>query len=151
MLPVTARDWSSDACSSDLAYANLGLAFYQKGENKAAMDSWRQALAIKPDQLYVQNNLAWLLATTPDASLRDGAKAVALAEHAKQLSGGKDPMILHTLAAAYAETGRYADAIATAQGGLQLAIEQKNDAMAATLQKEIRLYEAGMPMRDVKS
>jgi tetratricopeptide (TPR) repeat protein len=130
------------------AYANLGVALSQKGETKEAMDSWQEALKINPDQVYVQNNLAWLLATTPDASLRDGAKAVALATRANQLSGGGDPMMLHTLAAAYAEEGSYGLAAVTARRGLALAAGQKNDALAATLQKEIKLYEAGAPVRE---
>jgi tetratricopeptide (TPR) repeat protein len=131
------------------AYANLGLAFFQKGESKEAIDSWQQALATKPDLPDVQNNLAWLLATAPDASLRNGAKAVALAEQAKQLTGGLNPMVLHTLAAAYAETGRYGDATATARRALELAVAQKNDDLTAKLPKEMKLYEAGTPMRDV--
>ncbi|MGD1083271.1 MAG: tetratricopeptide repeat protein [Verrucomicrobiota bacterium] len=130
------------------AHANLGVAFSQKGEIQQAMDSWQQALEINPDQVYVQNNLAWLLATTPDASLRNGAKAVALATQANQSGGGANPMVLHTLAAAYAEEGSYALAAVTAQHALELATAQKNDALAAALQKEIQLYEAGAPVRD---
>ncbi|MGD1083255.1 MAG: tetratricopeptide repeat protein [Verrucomicrobiota bacterium] len=133
---------SADAC------ANLGLAYFKKGEIQEAMGAWQQALEIKPDQLHVLNNLAWLLATTPDASLRDGARAVALAAQADQLSGGGNPMILHTLAAARAETGDYALAATTAQRGLELAVAQKNDALAATLQKEVQLYETRKPVRE---
>jgi tetratricopeptide (TPR) repeat protein len=130
------------------AYANLGLAFFKKAEIKEAMDAWQRSLEIKPDQLYVLNNLAWLLATTPEASLRNGAKAVALAKEAGQLSGDGNPMTLHTLAAAYAEEGSYGLAAVTARRGLELAAEQKNGALAATLQKEIQLYEAGAPARE---
>jgi tetratricopeptide (TPR) repeat protein len=126
----------------------LGMAFFKKGQIKEAMDSWQQALDIKPGQVYVLNNLAWLLATTPDASLRNGTKAVALAAQASQLSAGGNPLVLHTLAAAYAETGDYALAAATARRGLALALEQNNGALAATLQKEIKLYEADTPVRD---
>jgi tetratricopeptide (TPR) repeat protein len=129
-------------------YGNLGVAFFRKGEIQQAMDSWQKGLEIKPDQLDVLNHLAWLLATTPDASLRNGAKAVALATQAKQLSGNGNPMTLHTLAAAYAETGNYALAAVTARRGLELAVAQKNDALAATLREEIQLYEAGKPARD---
>ena len=57
-------------------------------------------------------------------------------------------MILHTLAAAYAETGNYELAAATARRGLELAVAQKNDALAATLRREILLYEAGKPERE---
>ena len=126
----------------------LGMAFFKKGEIKEAMGCWQQALEINSNQVYVLNNLAWLLATTPEASLRDGAKAVALAAQANQLSGGGNPLVLHTLAAAYAEAGSYGLAAVTARRGLELAVEQKNDALAATLQKEIKLYEADTPARD---
>jgi tetratricopeptide (TPR) repeat protein len=133
---------SADIC------ANLGLAFARKGEIKSAMDSWQQALEISPNQFSVQNNLAWLLATTPDPSLRDGAKAVALATQASQSSGGGNPVILHTLAAAYAEQGSYGLAAATARRALELAGQQKQDALAAALQQEIKLYEANTPLRN---
>ncbi|MGA3181760.1 MAG: tetratricopeptide repeat protein [Verrucomicrobiota bacterium] len=83
----------------------LGMAFFKKGEIKEAMGCWQQALEINSNQVYVLNNLAWLLATTPEASLRDGAKAVALAAQANQLSGGGNPLVLHTLAACSAHPG----------------------------------------------
>jgi tetratricopeptide (TPR) repeat protein len=130
------------------ARANLGVAFLLKGETQEARDAWQKALEIKPDQLYVLNNLAWLLATTQDAALRDGAKAVALAKEAGQLGGDENPALPRTLAAAYAETGNYGLAAATARRGLELAVEQKNDKLAATLQKEIQLYGAGKPVRE---
>jgi len=118
------------------------MAFFKKGETQGAIDSWEQSLAIAPAQLSVQNNLAWLLATTPDPSLRNGPRAVALATQANQISGGGNPVILHTLSAAYAEERNYGLALATARRALQLAVEQKRDALAATLQKEIKLYES---------
>ncbi len=128
--------------------AELGRALVQVGETREAMEAWQEALEIEPDQAKVQNNLAWLLATTPDATLRNGPKAVALAEQAKQLIGGADPMVLRTLAAAYAETGRFGDATAEARRALDLAAAQKNTDLAARLQKEIKLYEADTPLRD---
>jgi tetratricopeptide (TPR) repeat protein len=131
------------------AYVNLGLAFFQKGEGKEAIESWQKALETKPDQPNVQNNLAWVLATTPDASLRDGSKAVALAEQAKQLTAGGNPMVLHTLAAAYAEAGRYGEAATTARRALELAVAQTNGDLTAKMPKEIKLYEADTPLRDV--
>jgi hypothetical protein len=89
-----------------------------------------------------------LLATTPDASLRNGSKAITLAAQANEMSGGGNPTILHTLAAAYAEAGSYNLAATTARRGLELALEQKNYTLAATLQNEIKLYEADSPVRD---
>jgi protein O-mannosyl-transferase len=129
-------------------WAGLGLAFFQNEQIKEAIDSWQQALETKPDQPNVQNNLAWLLATTPDSSLRNGARAVALAEQAKLLTAGDNPMVLHTLAAAYAETGRYSAATAMARRALELAVAQKNDDLTNKLPKEIKLYELDTPLRD---
>jgi tetratricopeptide (TPR) repeat protein len=127
------------------AHANLGMALSQKGRTQEAAAAWQQALEIAPDMADVQINLAWLLATASEASLRNGAKAVALAARANQLRGGGDPLALRALAAAYAEEGSYGLAAVTARNALELAVAQKNDALAAALQKEIKLYEAGAP------
>ena len=127
------------------ACANLGLACFKKGESREAKDAWQQSLALNPGQITVLNNLAWLLATASEPSLRDGAKAVALAAQANQLSGAANPVILHTLAVAYAEQHNYGQAADTDRRALQLALEQKRDALAATLQKEIALYKTNMP------
>ena len=129
---------------------NLGTALMQTGRTKEAMDEYRKALETQPNNVDALNNLAWALATCPQASLRDGVSAVALAQKAVRLSGGDNPLMLRTLAAADAETGQYAVAAETARQALQLAARQKNDALAATLQKELELYQMGTPMRDVK-
>jgi tetratricopeptide (TPR) repeat protein len=127
----------------------LGAACYKIGETQEAIAAWQRSLEIHPDQVYVLNNLAWALATTPDASLRDGAKAIALAQKAEKSGGGPDnPLVLHTLAAAYAEEGSYTLAAATAGRALELATAQKDEPLAASLQREIKLYEAGAPVRD---
>jgi tetratricopeptide (TPR) repeat protein len=130
------------ACSS------LGLAFFGKGDIKEAIEAWEEGLEVKPDQADVQNNLAWLLATAPDAPLRNGAKAVALAERASQLNGGSNAPVLHTLAAAYAEEGRFGEARTTALRALDLAVAQKNGDLTAKLPEEIKLYDADEPVRD---
>ena len=132
------------------AWAGLGLAFFQNGQIKEAGESWQKALEINPAQPQIQNNLASIFATASDASLRDGPKAVALAEQANQLTGGGNPIILCTLAAAYAETGRYQEAAATARKALSQAQAQKDDKLAGTLQEQIKLYEQGRPMRQAK-
>ena len=131
------------------AYGNLGLALAQKGEIRETIDAWQLALELNPDQLNVLNNLARLLATTPDAALRSGTKAVALAEKANLLTRDGNPMVPHTLAAAYAESGRYGDAAATARRARTMAAAQKQDTLTAMLEKEIQLYEADKPARDV--
>jgi tetratricopeptide (TPR) repeat protein len=124
------------------SYSNLGAALSQKGEIRQAIDCWQQCLALQPNQPVVQNKLAWLLATAPDVSLRDGVKAVALAERANDLTSGRDPFILHTLASAYEESKRFPDALATASRAHELARAVTNAALAATLAKDVQRYEA---------
>jgi cytochrome c-type biogenesis protein CcmH/NrfG len=90
------------------------------------------------------------MATCPDASVRNGTQAVELAEQAEQLSGGGNPAILATLAAAYAEAGRFPEAVTTAQKALQLVESQTNAASVINdLQTQIKCYQAGLPFRDV--
>jgi tetratricopeptide (TPR) repeat protein len=130
------------------AHYDLGAALAKAGKLNEAIVQYRKTLEINPNQLNALNNLAWLLAAAPDASLRNGANAVALAEQASQLTRGGEPSVLRTLAAAYAETGRFADAAATARRALELAVAQRDDDLMASLPGEIKLYEANTPMRD---
>jgi protein O-mannosyl-transferase len=127
------------------AHNNLGNALLQKGSAGEAIVQYEKALEIKPGYPEAQNNLAWILATSPQASLRNGNQAVELAERANQLTGGENPLILHTLAAAYAEAGRFGDAMRSAQKAIELAqaVGQKN--LAGQLTGELKLYEAGLP------
>jgi tetratricopeptide (TPR) repeat protein len=103
------------------AYYNLGYAFELDGMAAKAADCYQKAIQLQPQFIQAQISLAWILATWPEASLRNGSQAVALMEKANQLSSGKDPKVLRTLAAAYAEAGQFDDAIATAQEAIALA------------------------------
>jgi tetratricopeptide (TPR) repeat protein len=132
------------------ALNNLGAALMQAGHIAEAVDEYRKALETQPENVDALNNLAWVLATCPLASLRDGAKAVALAHKAVQLSAGNNPLTWRTLAAAEAEVGHYAEAVEAAQQALQLTGRQNNDALASALQRELELYRTGTPMREVK-
>jgi Flp pilus assembly protein TadD len=127
------------------AHNNLGNAFVQKGNVTEAIAHFQKALQLEPAQPTIQNNLAWLLATCPEASLRDGAKAVELARQANALAGGKNPNFLRTLASALAEAGRYSEAVESAQRALPLAGAQSNTTLAGQLQAEMQLYQAGSP------
>jgi tetratricopeptide (TPR) repeat protein len=91
-----------------------------------------------------------LLATAPEASQRNGSKALELARQANLLTGGENPFILRTLAAACAEAGRFAEAVETAQHALRLAEAQSNMALAGTLQTELKFYQAGTPWRGLE-
>jgi protein O-mannosyl-transferase len=127
------------------AHANLGSALLEKGRPQDAIAQYREALALAPENIAAQSNLAWLLATSSDPSLRNGSEAVLLAETASRLSGGNRPLILRILAAAYAETDRFADAIETAQQALRLAGAADNTILVNALRKEIALYQSGLP------
>jgi protein O-mannosyl-transferase len=126
----------------------VGTALIQQGHVREALDQWQEALAIQPENGNAASNLAWVFATCPEDSIRDGTRAVELAEKAFRISGGKIPMIYRVLAAAYAENGRFADAIETAQRGAELATSQGNPALAAELESNIALYQSGRLLRD---
>jgi tetratricopeptide (TPR) repeat protein len=127
------------------AQDNLANAFLREGNMAEAITHYQEALRRQPSDPAIQNNMAWLLATCPEASLRDGRKAVELAQQADGLTGGKNPVILHTLAAALAEAGRFSEAVEIAQRALQLAEAQSKSTLGLALQSEIKLYQAGRP------
>src|SRR5262249_2130675 len=90
----------------------------------------------------------WVFATSPDDSVRDGAKAVQLAEQALRISGHRIPILFRSLAAAYAESGEFSKAIQTAQQGIDLANSQGNSGLATELQGNIALYLEQQALRD---
>ena len=126
---------------------NIGLALAQKGRPSEAIAHWQNALAIQPDSVDPLNNLAWVLATFPESWIRNKKQALVLAERANQLSGDNSPMILRTLAAAYAENGRFTEARVTAERGLQLANAQENPALASILERDLARYRINTPVR----
>ena len=126
----------------------LGTALIQEGHVREAIDQWQEALAIQPENGNAASNLAWVFATCPEDSIRDGTRAAELGERALRISGGKIPMIYKVLAAAYAENGRFVDAVDTAQRGAELATTLGNRALAAELESNIALYQSGRPLRD---
>jgi tetratricopeptide (TPR) repeat protein len=126
----------------------VGTVLIQQGRVVEAVEEWQKVLAIQPDNGNAMSNLAWVFATSPDQSLRDGPKAVELAERALRISGGRIPILFRTLAAAYAESGRFSEAIQTAQQGIELANSQGNSRLATELQGNIALYQEQRPLRD---
>ena len=126
------------------ARVNLGSAFLAKHRLGDAITEYKEALRLAPENVAAQSNLAWLLATSPDPSLRNGPEAVVLAEQARRSSDGK-PLILRILAAAYAEADRFSEATDTAREALRAADDQGNSVLSDLLRKEIVLYESGHP------
>jgi hypothetical protein len=94
------------------------------------------------------NNFAWILATERDAKLRNGAQAVDLAERACALNGWKTPLLMGTLAAAYAEAGRFDDAVKMAERAKDKAKEEWLEAVAKRNQELLEYYRQGKPWRE---
>jgi Flp pilus assembly protein TadD len=118
------------------------------GQAKEAVIQYNKALEIDPNDTQALNNMAWILATWPDALTRDAARAVELAERADALTRGASPMISATLAAAYAEAGRFAEALTTGRRALQLATVEGNAPRADSIRTQIETYQSGAAFRD---
>ena len=111
----------------------------------------RGAARLQPNNVALLNNTAWMLATNPNASVRNGTEAVELIERALKLAGGNEAALLDTLAAAYAEAGRFSEAVAAAGKALQFAGQQNKRVLANALRARIALYEAGKAFRQTSS
>jgi tetratricopeptide (TPR) repeat protein len=130
------------------AHRSVASALRKQGNVKEAIVEYEQALNVVPKDSVSLNNLAWILATSSDASKRDGARAVTLAVKAVQASGGRDPNFVRTLAAARAEVGQFAEAVATAETAKALASTQSKPELTSRLEEEITLYRARIALRE---
>jgi tetratricopeptide (TPR) repeat protein len=144
---------SADVEQRMLALNQMALSHVSKGEYAAAVRAYEEAIRMKPEssdlarsrpRRWVQNNLAWLLATAPDSAVRDGAKALALAE---QLVVWKrdDAAYLDTFAAAYAELGRFDDAVKTQRAAVA---RLGRGATRDEYRRHLRSYEERKPWRE---
>jgi Tfp pilus assembly protein PilF len=138
------KDFPLDVPTHD----DLGVLLTQNGDVRAGIEQWEISLQLNPDDGNALNNLAWVLATYPADAVRDGKRAVELALKATTLPGGEVPIVLRTLAAAYAESGDFSKAISTVQHAIDLASAQNNSSLLATVQHEIKLYQARTPYRE---
>jgi len=123
------------------AQYQYGLCLAMMRQPQAGMEHLQTALGLHPDWIEPLNALAWILATDGDNRVRDGARAVNLAEHAATLTQWQQPVILNTLAAAYAEAGRFDDATNTAAKAIALAQGSGQDQLAAQIQSLQELYQ----------
>jgi tetratricopeptide (TPR) repeat protein len=129
------------------AQYNLALALAEKGQTVDAIAHYKKAIEAQPDFLEALTNLAWIFASCSDASIRNGPKAVELAEKGSRLTGGTSPVVLRTLAAAYATNNSFDKALETSRRALQTAQEQRNSELAEIIRREMSLYEFGLPYR----
>jgi tetratricopeptide (TPR) repeat protein len=128
-------------------HENLGYAFYLQAKFFDSLTQLHLALKEEPNRLFTLSLTASLLATCPDSSIRNGAEAVTLANRANQLTGGKDPAILDTLSAAYAEEGSFAEAMEIEEQALALARQQGNATLTIKLKEHLARYTSNEPLR----
>jgi tetratricopeptide (TPR) repeat protein len=118
------------------------------GKSRRAVPFYSEALKQFPNFTNALNNFAWLLATDKDSQVRNGPQATELAERACRLTDWKQPLLLGTLAAAYAEAGRFVDAGKTAEQALNLASAAGDKETARRNEDLLELYRKGKPYRE---
>jgi hypothetical protein len=126
----------------------LALAYEMQGDIGGAIERYRKCIELSPDLTEALNNLAWLLATSPEANYRNGADAIKFATRACELTLNEWPMFLGTLAAAYAEAGRFEEAIKAGEKAEQQARKRGFTDLADQNLKLLETYRAGKPHRE---
>ena len=129
------------------AVRNLAEALASRGRLSEAVPYFRRAVELTPDDVFVLNQASWLLATAPEDAVRDGRAALAMAERAVTLTGGRDAVSLDSLAVAYAELGRWEEARMTISRAIGVANEQSASPLAAQLREHQQLIESGRAVR----
>ncbi len=134
--------------TNSTSFFGLGLQQQDQGKTQDAIDSYATSLRLRPKGVSAINNLAWIYAAHPKEAFRDGSKAVAIAEPASALPTC-DSDLLDTLAAAYAEAGRFEDALRMSQRAIEKATQEKKPAQAVRdIEKRAALYAQHQPYRD---
>lgn len=131
------------------AYRSRGDALLSIGKQKDAVADYESALKLQPENDGILNNLAWVLATSPDDSVRNGARSVELGTKACELTKFQMPHILSTLAAGYAESGDFENAIKWSTKAVELGREKLKDQIEQ-LEKELDSYKSKKPWRELQ-
>lgn len=129
----------------------LGLACLELHEVDPGLKHLDAAERLRPDWPNPLNTHAWVLATSDDDKFRNGAEALRLAQRAAELTSRQQPVILQTLAAAYAETGQFNEAIATATQATELAQRLGQTNLVPKIQQALELYKSGHAYREESS
>lgn len=127
-------------------YLRRGLTYKKMGHYKAAASDYAKGIALSPQDDETLNALAWLRATCPDASVRDGREAIRVGTKACELSGWKDSASIDTLAAAYAETGSFDRAVKLQKQALQL--RSTDPELRPGMEKRLVSYQQRKPYRE---
>lgn len=130
------------------ADTSMGNVMFVKGKHAEALHYYRRALTRAPNQVEALSNCAWIMSTSSQPELRNGKRAVELGEKCVGLTNESNPGMLSALASAYAEAGRFADAIRTANKAIQLAESQGDGNLVGNLRNEMTFYSENKPFRD---
>jgi tetratricopeptide (TPR) repeat protein len=128
-----------DSSNSD-AHNMIGSILGSQGLSEKAIHEFEKAVALQPTNTSYVNNLAWVLTTAKDPTLRNGVKALALIKNANQLGNNSNPSHLRTLAAAYAENGQFRAALQTINRAITLAENNNNPVLATSLRLDLKKY-----------
>ena len=131
-------------------HLNLANALRQQGQAEVAFGHYRAAIRLAPEWPEALNRFACILATDKVARFRDGATAVRLAEAANRLTAQSHPVFLNTLAAAYAEAGRFQEAVAAEQLALEKALDAGQRRLSPQIENCLNLYRAGKPYHEAQ-
>lgn len=126
----------------------VGTGLLQRGEARVAISYYREALKYNANSYQAQNDLAWVLSTHPDDSLRNGKEAIRLITQAVNSRPANAYSLLDTKAAAYAEDKQFEKAVATAQKAVEMAESLGNHEFAKRIDRRLQLYRARQPYRD---
>ena len=130
------------------AYNGIASALHRQGRLAEAIAEYERAVQLRSESAGILSNLAWMLATCADPSLRNGRRALELAQRADQFSGGANPRVLRSLAAAYAEVNQSGQAAKTARRALELSLQDGESSFTRALRHEISLFDAGHPYHE---
>jgi tetratricopeptide (TPR) repeat protein len=130
---------------SDAAYHNRAHAYASKKDYARAIPDYNESIRLAPEDPESYTDLAWLLATCPDANLRDGKRAVGLATRACDLNRWRDANDIENLAAGYAECGQFDEAVKWQAKALDVGtgLLHRDEA-----RQRLDLYKAGKPFRE---
>jgi tetratricopeptide (TPR) repeat protein len=129
-------------------HRSMAGAYAAQNRARELRDEYMEMVRLAPNWPEALNNLAWLLATHPNAELRDGSQAVSFAVRACELTGRTNLVLLATLASAYAEAGNFPHAVATQEKVCRLAAGHTQPAQQESFQRRLELYRSGKPYRE---
>ena len=131
--------------SSAILWLRRGMVWNVRGEFDNSIKDYSEAIRLDPKYAFAYNASAWLRATCPDEHYRDGKKAVANATTACKLSAWEEGEYIDTLAAAYAESGDFPNAIKWQEKAIALATKESEKHL---WRERLELYKAGEPYRE---